>query len=86
MSPFSNKEKTRQTFQGKFLATSFIFNSDQQRYNTLLWDIKNYNLKGMDVYPDTANEAIYIMNNYNATPAAGTSGRHTTQTSSGSQF
>ena len=40
----------------------------------------------MDVYPDTANEAIYIMNNYNATPAAGTSGRHTTQTSSGSQF
>ena len=52
----------------------------------MLNDIKNENLKGLDVYTDTVNETIDIMNKYRVAPAAGMSGSHTTRTSSSVQF
>ena len=69
-----------------FLATVFIFISDQKNYNTLLQYLKNNNLKGLDEYPNTFNEAINNMNNFCAVPAAGTSFRHITRTARGIQF
>ena len=38
--PYSNKDETIQVVQDKFLATDFLLNSNKQRYNTLLQDIK----------------------------------------------
>ena len=86
MKPSSNKEKSSQIVQNNFPATDFIFNSNQKRYNTLLQDLKNNNLKGLDAYPDTVNEGIDTMSNYCDAPTAGMSGFHTTWTSSGGQF
>ena len=82
MNPFSSKEKTSQIVQGKLLSTYFHFNIDQKRYNTLLQDLKNNNLKGLYAYPNTANGVIDIINNYRAEPAAGPSVRHNTRISS----
>ena len=64
----------------------FSLNSDLQRYNNLLWYIKNYNLKGLYAYLDTVNEAIFIMNIYRAATDTGTSSCHTTWTYIGVYF
>ena len=48
VNPSSNTGKTIQIVQDEFLATDFIFNSGQQRYNNMLRDLKNDNLEGLD--------------------------------------
>ena len=74
----NSEEKNSHIVKDTFLSKYFIFNSNQKRYNTLLQDLKNNNLKGLDAYPDTVNEGIDTMSNYCDAPTAGMSGFHTT--------
>ena len=84
--PYGDKDKNIQIVQDNFPSTNFIFIRYQQRFNNLLRDLKNDNLKVVYANPDTVNYAIDIMKNYCAAPSEIPSGRHNTRTSSGVHF
>ena len=59
-----NKERALARCKERFLAYSFIYKADNERYGKLKEELQNDYMKGNNTYPETLVEAFQLLNNY----------------------